>query len=106
MPTSLSEISDKVQDQVIEAVKAGQDVVVDSVRSLAETLERVLPEPALSGLTGNLPVANEAVDSAFKFAGRVLETQLGFINRVFDAVTPKATAASPKAPKASKATAA
>lgn len=116
MPTSLSEISDKVQDQVFEVVKTSQDAVVDSVRSFAGTIDRVLPDTARNGLAANIPMAADAVDSAFEFAGRVLDTQHGFVTRVLDAVKPKAGAApaaptapassGPRATKASKTTAA
>ncbi|HEV2370402.1 MAG TPA: hypothetical protein VGR90_11050 [Acidimicrobiales bacterium] len=95
MPTALTEITGKVQDQVLDALRAGQDVVVDTVTSVADTFQRVLPEPARAPLAANLPIANETVDQAFGFAGKVLEAQHNFVNRVLTAVTPKEASAKP-----------
>lgn len=107
MPNTLTDLTEKVQDQVLEAVKAGQEVVVQSVQNISGTVSRVLPATARHGLATNLPAATEVVDSAFEFAGRVLETQHGFITRMLDAAAPKTeAAASPRAPKAPKTTAA
>jgi len=102
MPTAITEITGKVQDQVLEALKAGQDAVVDGVTTLAETVKRVLPEPARGPLAANLPLATEAADQAFGFAGKVLEAQHKFVNRVLAAVTPEEAAAPKPAAKAPK----
>ena len=101
MPTAITEITAKVQDQLLEALRAGQDAVVDTVTSVAGTVERVLPEPAKGTLAYNLPLATEAADQAFGFAGKVLEAQHNFVSRVLSAVTPAGEDAAPKsAPKA------
>ncbi|HET6810114.1 MAG TPA: hypothetical protein VFH50_03820 [Acidimicrobiales bacterium] len=101
MPTALTDITTKVQEQVLEALRAGQDAVVDTVTTVAGTVERVIPEPAKGTLALNLPLASEAADQAFGFAGKVLDAQHNFVNRVLSALTPDngAPAAKP-APKA------
>ena len=96
MPTALTEITAKVQDQVLEVLKTGQDAVVDTVTTVAGTVQRVLPEPARGPLAANLPLATEAADQAFGFAGKVLEAQHKFVTRVLTAVTPKETTPAPK----------
>ena len=104
MPTAISELTTKVQDQVLEALRAGQDAVVDTVTSVAGTVERVLPEPAKGTLASNLPLATEAADQAFGFAGKVLDAQHKFVTRVLSAVTPKNGTPAPKpTPKAAAA---
>lgn len=104
MPPTLTEVTERIQEQVIELVKTGQDTVVDAVRNLSDSIEGSLPEQAKTSLAGNIPAATQAVDSAFGFAERMLEAQHGFVNRVPEAVTPKsATVAGAKAPKAPKA---
>ena len=101
MPTAISELTTKVQDQVLEVLRAGQDAVVDTVTSVAGTVERVLPEPAKGTLSFNLPLASEAANQAFGFAEKVLDAQHKFVTRVLSAVTPKDGTAAPKpAPKA------
>lgn len=110
MPTSLTELTEKFQGQVIDLVKNGQDAVVDVVKSLSSTVEGVLPAPAKAGLATNIPVATEAVNSAYGFAGKVLELNHNFVTAVLGAWTPSAEAKpAPKAkaaPKASTDTAA
>lgn len=100
MPTPITEITNRVQDQLLEALRAGQDAVVDTVTTVAGTVERVLPEQAKGTLAVNLPLATEAADQAFGFAGKVLEAQHKFVSRVLSAVTPADQAAPKAAPKA------
>ncbi|HEX5266381.1 MAG TPA: hypothetical protein VFW24_06375 [Acidimicrobiales bacterium] len=101
MPTAITEITSKVQEQLLDALRAGQDAVVDTVTSVAGTVERVLPEPAKGTLAFNLPLATEAADQAFGFAEKVLDAQHRFVTRVLSALTPEdGTAASKPAPKA------
>ena len=106
MPTALSEFTEKFQGQVIDLVKNGQDAVVDVVRNLSSTIEGVLPAPAKAGLATNIPVATEAVNSAYGFAGKVLELNHKFVTNVLTAWTPSAgeKAAATKTKAAPKAT--
>ncbi|MHB1924249.1 MAG: hypothetical protein ACYCSJ_06135 [Acidimicrobiales bacterium] len=67
MPTAITEITERIQDQVLDFVKTGQEAVIDAVRNLSSTVEG---------------------DSAFGFAGKVLEIQHGFFTQVLGAVTP------------------
>lgn len=100
MPTPLTDITNRVQDQLLEALRAGQDAVVDTVTTVAGTVERVIPEPAKGTLAANLPLAAEAADQAFGFAGKVLEAQHKFVSRVLSAVTPGEQASPKPAAKA------
>lgn len=100
MPT-ITEITSRFEDQVIDALKAGQDAVVETVRNVAGTVERVLPPQAKDGLAITLPTAKEAADKAFGFAERVLGTQHEFVNKVITAWSPTGT----KAPSAKATTA-
>ena len=101
MPTAITEITSKVQEQLLEALRAGQDAVVDTVTSVAGTVERVIPEQAKGTLAFNLPLASEAADQAFGFAEKVLDAQHQFVSRVLSAVTPNTAATATKpAPKA------
>ena len=96
MPTAITEITSKVQEQLLEALRASQDAVVDTVTTVADSVERVLPGPAKGTLASNLPLASEAADQAFSFAEKVLDAQHKFVNRVLSAVTPGAGAGAPK----------
>jgi hypothetical protein len=97
MPTALTELTEKFQGQVIDLVKNGQDAVVDVVRNLSSSIEGVLPAPAKTGLANNIPVATEAVNSAYGFAGKVLELNHKFVTSVLGAWDPSGEAAKPAA---------
>jgi hypothetical protein len=103
MPTTLTDLTEKLQGQVIDLVKNSQEAVVDAVRSLSSTIEGVLPEPAKSSLANNIPVATEAVDSAFGFAGKWLELQHGFVTSVLSAVSPSTASTAKPAAKTARA---
>lgn len=105
MPTTIGDLTGRIEDQVMEALRASQDTVVETVRNLAGTVERVLPEQARDGLATGLPMAADAADAAFGFAGRVLEAQHEFVNRVLAAAGLESPA-TPKAKPASKTAAA
>ncbi|MHB1444155.1 MAG: hypothetical protein ACYCTI_01935 [Acidimicrobiales bacterium] len=102
MPTALTEMTERIQDQVLDFVKTGQEAVIDAVRNISSTVEGVLPGAAKSGLAANIPVATEAVDSAFGFAGKVLEAQHGFVTQVLGAVTPGTSAPAAPATKTAR----
>ena len=101
MPTTIAEFTSRFEDQVIDALKAGQDTVVDTVRTVAGTVERVLPSQAKDGLATTVPTVVEAADKAFGFAERVLGTQREFVSKVVTAWNPSTTKTS--APKATSA---
>ena len=102
MPTALTELTEKFQGQVIDLVKNGQDAVVDVVRNLSSSIEGVLPAPAKAGLANNIPVATEAVNSAYGFAGKVMELNHKFVTSVLGAWTPSTGAESKPAAKTTR----
>jgi hypothetical protein len=75
------EITD-VQDRVLEAVRTGQDAVVDAVKTVADKL------PSWSELpyADRLPVPGEVVDRAFGYAEQVIDTQRDFAKKLVDAL--------------------
>ena len=100
MPTTIAEFTSRIEDQVIDALKAGQETVVETVRNVAGTVERVLPPQAKDGLATTVPTVAEAADKAFGFAERVLGTQREFVTKVVTAWNPTGIKAAPKpAPK-------
>ena len=96
---AVTDIVDTVQAQVLEAVKAAQDAVVETVRNFTATIERVVPEQPRQLLNDRLPDGKQAVDRAFDFAGQVLEAQRSFADRLFEAAAPPAPAKKAAAPK-------
>ena len=69
-PTELSE-------QVLEAVKKGQQGALDAVRTFVDTIDRAMP------LHGEGPSKRqEVVDSALAMADRLVQTQFDFLSSV------------------------
>jgi hypothetical protein len=75
------EITD-VQDKVLDAVRTGQDAVVDTVKTVADKL------PSWSELpyTDQLPSPGELVDRAFGYTEQVIDTQREFARKLVDAL--------------------
>jgi hypothetical protein len=75
------EITD-VQDKVLEAVRTGQDAVVDAVKTVADKL------PSWSDLpyADRLPAPGEVVDRAFGYAEQVIDTQRDFAKNLVEAL--------------------
>jgi hypothetical protein len=75
------EITD-VQDKVLEAVRIGQDAVVDAVKTVADKL------PSWSDLpyADRLPAPGEVVDRAFGYAEQVIDTQRDFAKNLVEAL--------------------
>jgi hypothetical protein len=66
-PTELSE-------QVLEAIKSGEQAVLEAVRKFAEAVDRALP------LHGEEPSKRqEVIDAAFEMADRLVQTQYDFL---------------------------
>jgi hypothetical protein len=74
------EITD-VQEKVLDAVRTGQDAVVDAVKTVADKL------PSWSDLpyADQLPAPGEVVDRAFGYAEQVIDTQREFAKKLVDA---------------------
>jgi len=104
----MSTITDKFtagQDQILDAVDMIQGPVVDAVRTVAETVEGVLPEDRPNvPFADSLPEPKELVELYFDFSQKLLDKQHEFVTAVLDAVAPKpAPAKTPKRTSAKKA---
>lgn len=95
------QVTNELQQKVLETVKVGQKGVVDFVRSWAETVEATYSK--LSDLT--FPEAPYGPISAFEtasgFTREFLASQREFANQVFEAAVP-ATRAAPSAAQATR----
>lgn len=92
----VSEITDSVQTQVLELINKAQDATIDSVRTLAETVEGFVPELPALPFTGRLPEPSSVVDDAFDFAAKLLESQRRFAKELFAAAAPVTSKATEK----------
>src|SRR5262245_8574809 len=86
------------QDQILEAVDKIQGPVVDAVRTVAETVEGILPEDRPNvPFADSVPEPKELVELYFGFSQKLLDQQHEFVTAILDAVWSK-----PAPAKASK----
>jgi hypothetical protein len=91
---------DDVQEQVLDAVRTGQDAIIDAVKTVTDRLPS-LPELPYAD---RLPAPGVVVDRAFGYAEQVIEAQHEFAKKLVEALKLDGEPASkPKATKATKA---
>lgn len=96
------EYTEKIQDQVLDAVKAGQDAIVDVVQQVVD----VLPAPPPLPFLDQLPPPGEVIDRAFGYAERLLDAQREFAVKLAGVTKSAAqSAAKPAAKTTAKASA-
>jgi hypothetical protein len=79
--------SDRVEQQVVDAVRANQSAVLDAVRSWADSVQRLIPEMPANPVTGALPDPSELVDRAYDFASELLKAQREFTHELLRATS-------------------
>lgn len=86
MATSTQEI----QGEVLDAVRKGQELVVDAVKQWAEAVQAITPSIPVPSLpyADKLPRPDEFVASAYDFAEQLLASQRRFTENVLDAAKP------------------
>lgn len=78
---------DRLEQQVVEAVRSNQSAVVDAVRSWAESVQRLIPEMPSTPVSNALPDPAELVDRAFDFASELLAAQREFTHELLKATS-------------------
>lgn len=97
---SVRETANSVQEQVLDALKSGEEAVLSAVRTAVETAEPVtslIPAPVYAE---RLPLVTEVVESAFTFAEKVLANQKKFVTELLSTVAPEQKPAAKPVPKA------
>lgn len=92
MPTTL-EVTNAIQDKVLDNVRVGQQAFVDCVQSWAHTVETAftkLPELASAITPAKL---DSVMGSTLAFTEQLLASQRDFAARVFEATMPATKAA-------------
>jgi hypothetical protein len=102
MPTPI-EITNAVEDKVLDSVRVGQKAVVDTVRSWAETVETVFSRLPELGSVDTPLKPTQAFENAFGFAERLWATQREFAAQVLEAAVPATRAAASATAQASQA---
>jgi hypothetical protein len=100
---SVLETATNVQDQILDAIKAGQDAVLSAVGTLADSAAPITERLPAAPFADQLPNPVDVIDNYFRFAQKLLATQKDFSLKVVESYGPAnaapATAVKP-APKA------
>jgi hypothetical protein len=81
------QVTNDVQDRVLDTVRIGQKGMVDFVRSWAQTVESTFAK--LPDFTFTEPVKpTEAFESAFSFTEKLWTAQRDFAQQLFEAAIP------------------
>ena len=96
MATDITSISKAAQEQILSAITASQDAIVEGVRTMSASMAGVASAmPAIPGMD-QLPKPAETLELGFGFAERLLASQREFAEKLLGATAPAAKASAPK----------
>jgi hypothetical protein len=99
---SVLETAATVQDQILDAVKFGQDAVLSAVGTLASSTKPITEKLPASPFADRLPKPADVVDSYFGFAQKLLANQKDFTLKLAESYKPAKPAANTGPKVASK----
>jgi hypothetical protein len=81
---------EELQDEFLSTLRKGQDIALDALKAMVETIQFVTPEMPVVHLplAGRLPTAHKVVADGYEFAERLLANQRQFADEVITAATP------------------
>lgn len=90
---------EEMQDEFLSTLRKGQDIALDALKTLVETIRFVTPVVPVvhMPLAGRLPTAHQVVAEGYEFAERLLANQRQFADEVIDTAAPLLAAKAEKA---------
>ena len=81
---------EEVQDEFLSTLRKGQDIALDALKTLVETIQFITPAmPAVRvPLAHRLPAGHQVVADGYDFAERLLANQRQFADEVITAASP------------------
>jgi len=92
-------VREELQDEFLSTLRKGQDIALDALKALVETVQFVTPAmPAIHvPLADRLPTAHQVVADGYEFAERLLANQRQFADEVITVASPLLTGKPEKA---------
>jgi len=84
---ALQEITGTVQQQVLDAIRFGQDTALDAVRSITELVQPYVPDLAKVPYLRDVE-PKDIAEATFGFVEKLLDTQKEFVTELLAAVKP------------------
>jgi hypothetical protein len=100
--SSVSELTQKGQEQFLEAIRESQQAVVDAVGAWSQTVQGIAAGAASLPGADQLPSPQEVVDNSFDLVEKLVAAQREFARNLLAASTPAGKAPSTAAKTASK----
>lgn len=97
--TTATDITETIQDGIVKTVETGQRLTLEALSAAVSTFEGVLPKRPVPPFTSAL-APKETVESGFRLAERLLESQKAFVGELVKIAYPEQPA-SAKRPSAS-----
>ena len=88
MPSPAIESTVAAQEKALSALRESQAAVVDVVESWAKAVESSVPDLPAVPVAGSLPTPEEIIKNSYDFAGKVLQAQREFAEKLLKAAAP------------------
>ena len=81
---------EELQDEFLSTLRKGQDIALDALKALVETIQFITPVVPVVHLplADRLPTAHQIVADGYEFAERLLANQRQFSDEVITAASP------------------
>jgi hypothetical protein len=88
--TMMATTTQEIQGEILDAVRKGQEAVVDVIKQWTNTVQSMTPSIPVPNLpyADKLPKPEELVASAYDFAEQLLASQRTFAEHVLEATKP------------------
>lgn len=83
-----TEVIEATQERMLEAVRQGQDAMVNAVSMWSQAVAKAMPELPKAPYADQLPTPAELVETSFSFAEKLLNAQHQFAKDVLAASAP------------------
>jgi hypothetical protein len=100
MPSPAIESTLAAQDKALSALRESQAAVVDIVETWAKAVENSVPDLPAIPVADSLPTAEEIIKTSYDFAGKVLQAQREFAEKLLKAAAPAVKTTKVKTPAA------
>jgi len=87
---SITSTQQELQDQLLATVRKGQEIALDAIRTMVDTIQNITPKVPSVDLpfADQLPRPQDIVASSYDFAEQLLSSQRKFANEVVKVAAP------------------
>jgi len=88
MPSPTIDYALSAQEKTLNALRESQTAVLDVIGNWAKAVENSVQDLPAIPVAGSLPTPEEIIKTSYDFAGKVLEAQRDFAEKLVTAVAP------------------